>query len=753
MLGRHVVFAVLLVGCGGSPDAATPPQVDSGTDVTPDAPTGTVLGAPCSAANERACQGVGQKLQLLCDGTQWVNGGVCAGVTVCDHRPGATSGTCVEPCTAAAGTCSGATLIGCEADTLTRKETACASAEHCRQAVAGVCAVCLDEEAKCEGANLMKCSPDRQGFVAAATCATEALCDAAARSCRMPACATGEQRCVGDVLEKCSTGRTAFERVAACGAGLCDATLTACRDACTAGEYRCSGDVLQKCNTTRTAFESERLCAPGMCDAAGKECDACTAGAATCVGSTPRTCDSTGHWTDGAACSGSTPICRDGACTSGCVSGEYRCSGNILETCNITSTAFDPVQVCASGTCNATLKQCDECTAGASRCVGKTPQTCDLTKRWTSLATCSGSTPYCTAGTCTALPVGWVDMASPASLGFAGRRLHTAVWTGTHMIVWGGITSAATQLNDGAAYDPALDVWSPIPSSPLVGRNGHVAVWTGSAMILWGGFSGSIGGRNDGAMYSPSSKTWTSLPITGAPSARTQATAVWSTTTNEMIVWGGAGSGSAANGGRYNIALGAWAPMAPTPSAFPERTGHSAVWTGTKMIVFGGTGCVGPCGDAASYDPVTDTWELLTPPSELDRRQYAAGFAFAGNAAFWGGTGQLVAGSAYRNTGAIFTPSTSMWKTMSVPSDSIFPRSKRAQVSAWTAGGKLYVWGGADTEPLNNGAVYDAATDSWAAMPNANAPSARSGATAVWTGTAAIVWGGSFMQDGKLFYP
>ena len=38
------------------------------------------------------------------------------------------------------------------------------------------------------------------------------------------------------------------------------------------------------------------------------------------------------------------------------------------------------------------------------------------------------------------------------------RRYHTAVWTGTEMIVWGG-TDAATLLDSGSKYNPSTDSW------------------------------------------------------------------------------------------------------------------------------------------------------------------------------------------------------------------------------------------------------------------------------------------------------
>ena len=56
------------------------------------------------------------------------------------------------------------------------------------------------------------------------------------------------------------------------------------------------------------------------------------------------------------------------------------------------------------------------------------------------------------------------------------------------MIVWGGENTNGDNLNTGGRYDPATDSWTAIrTTSPPQARNFHTAVWTGSRMIVWGG--------------------------------------------------------------------------------------------------------------------------------------------------------------------------------------------------------------------------------------------------------------------------
>src|SRR4030095_10160894 len=83
------------------------------------------------------------------------------------------------------------------------------------------------------------------------------------------------------------------------------------------------------------------------------------------------------------------------------------------------------------------------------------------------------------------------------------------------------------------------DTWTATTTTnvPSARRN-HTAVWTGSEMIIWGGDS-DTGLFNTGGRYNPSTDTWTSTSTTNAPEPRYAHTAVW--TGSEMIIWGGLG--------------------------------------------------------------------------------------------------------------------------------------------------------------------------------------------------------------------
>jgi N-acetylneuraminic acid mutarotase len=94
-------------------------------------------------------------------------------------------------------------------------------------------------------------------------------------------------------------------------------------------------------------------------------------------------------------------------------------------------------------------------------------------------------------------------------------------------------------LDGGGRYNPAGNSWTAVSTNGApAARQSHTAVWTGSEMIVWGGWNGSD--LNDGGRYNPTGNSWTAMSTTGAPAARANHTAVW--TGSEMIVWGGSGS-------------------------------------------------------------------------------------------------------------------------------------------------------------------------------------------------------------------
>ena len=189
----------------------------------------------------------------------------------------------------------------------------------------------------------------------------------------------------------------------------------------------------------------------------------------------------------------------------------------------------------------------------------------------------------------------WRD-ASPS--GIPARNQHTAAWTGSHMVIWGGNLAGWDFLSDGNRYNPVPNVWAGMAATELTARWWHTAVWTGSEMIVWGGGNAYLW-VNDGGRYDPQANSWRDLSTTNAPSPRTKHTAVW--TGQEMIVWGGWRTGALNDGGRYDPAKDIWNDLAE--SLLAGRCRHTAIWTGDEMIIWGGWDGKDELGDGARYSP------------------------------------------------------------------------------------------------------------------------------------------------------
>jgi hypothetical protein len=125
-------------------------------------------------------------------------------------------------------------------------------------------------------------------------------------------------------------------------------------------------------------------------------------------------------------------------------------------------------------------------------------------------------------------------------------------------------------------------------------------------MIVWGGLDRNLGQLNTGGKYNPNKDTWAATSTMNVPSPRSGHTGVW--TGNRMIVWGGYSGGDTSTGGRYDPSHDTWQPTSVTnvPHA---REGHTAIWDGSQMIVWGGF--VSPSSypnSGGRYDPVADSW-------------------------------------------------------------------------------------------------------------------------------------------------
>jgi len=331
------------------------------------------------------------------------------------------------------------------------------------------------------------------------------------------------------------------------------------------------------------------------------------------------------------------------------------------------------------------------------------------------------------------------DSWRPTLAGLDGRYEHSAVWTGSEMIVWGGMEAVGFIYNDGSRYHPATDTWSPVSDvnapSP---RHAHSAAWTGSEMLIFGGDGTPNGGR-----YDPVTDTWRATATAGAPAGQQWAASVW--TGKEFIVWGGLYDQAVNTGARYNPQTDTWATLPAV--ALAGRAYMPGVWTGSEMIVWSGYDVQRGqlYRDGARYNPKTNRWTALSTAGAPDATYWHTTVWTGQQMVSWGG----VMGDAGNGR---YDPATDSWQRVSTAGAPIW----RYQHNAVWTGHEMLVHGGWPSRAA--GGRYDPVTDQWTLMSTANAPPTGQASSMVWTGSEALLWGGldedfAFRGDGGRYDP
>jgi N-acetylneuraminic acid mutarotase len=221
-----------------------------------------------------------------------------------------------------------------------------------------------------------------------------------------------------------------------------------------------------------------------------------------------------------------------------------------------------------------------------------------------------------------------------------------AIWTGTHLVVWGGARADdpedAPRLGDGAAYNPARNEWKKLPASPLSPRLEPLgAPWNGSALLSWG-YGQQNGPQPGSAVYDPSGSAWkpAASPPVATPDICLVAGGCIGVDTGRRVVFTGEGLA-------WEPSADRWSTIAASPFTDHALDGAARAWTGVRVMAFGG-GIYQGSGDApepppakirsdgSAYDPGADRWEPL-PASPLGGRARAAAVWTGREFIVWGG--------------------------------------------------------------------------------------------------------------------
>jgi hypothetical protein len=313
-----------------------------------------------------------------------------------------------------------------------------------------------------------------------------------------------------------------------------------------------------------------------------------------------------------------------------------------------------------------------------------------------------------------------------------------------------GTPSTNVITGDGAFLDLEAGTWTVMPQVGSPGRrDGAVVVGTDTGWFVFSGDAGG-GALAGGAFLDDGTSTWRPLPTADAPSPRVFAVSAW--TGREVLLWGGAPGATPAalgDGAAFDPLAFAWRPIASTaaPSA---RSDAASAWTGTELVVWGGSDRGFVLGDGAVYDPATDIWHPIAEAGAPSARRSA----FCG----WDGTRVIVWGgwssTARLRHGAAYDPLRNSWRGIpSVPSTLVPFES--VDLVAGLVGSILVVWGARDsTLGANAGALFDTRTWSWRPVSLADAPTPRSGACGISTDRGfAVILGATrerYLSDGSV---
>lgn len=210
----------------------------------------------------------------------------------------------------------------------------------------------------------------------------------------------------------------------------------------------------------------------------------------------------------------------------------------------------------------------------------------------------------------------------------------------------------------------------------------------------------------------------------------------------KLFVWGASGS----RGFVHDTAGNTWSE-ATVVGRPPQLLGASALWANGRVLVWGSTSIQSARTAAgASYDPNADAWRPISNAgAPAPRVQHVAVWTGV-QMIVWGGANTLDPLAGNRSDGGLYDPSADTWTALPTASA---PSPRLRQSAVWT-GSALVVWGGEDGNgtPLDDGASFDPKTNAWTALPRAgDVPKARYSHSAVWTGSEMFVWGGLCTAD------
>jgi N-acetylneuraminic acid mutarotase len=206
----------------------------------------------------------------------------------------------------------------------------------------------------------------------------------------------------------------------------------------------------------------------------------------------------------------------------------------------------------------------------------------------------------------------WTQLADMPTAYPAVENPAVAVYN-NKLYVFGGATAAFSGAVDKTAvYDPITNSWTELPAMPTA-RGGATAQTIGDLIYVAGGMNADGESVATLEIYNPATNTWSSGPDLSLARDNAGSAAI----AGKMYVFGGRVRNA---GGEVDPTLNSveiydpnagWSTGSPMPTG--RRTMTTVVYDG-RAIVMGGerTDTGGTFVATEAYDPVSDSWQLLT---------------------------------------------------------------------------------------------------------------------------------------------
>jgi hypothetical protein len=287
--------------------------------------------------------------------------------------------------------------------------------------------------------------------------------------------------------------------------------------------------------------------------------------------------------------------------------------------------------------------------------------------------------------------------------------------------------------------DAVAPSWKALPPAPVKFDQPPTSVWTGRKLIVFGRrVDAALDSRGNpyvvksfdaAESFDPASGNWSRLSPPAGPDYVPGYHAVW--TGKEMLAFG------AFHSVAYDPATNTWRTLRQTVG------GGLVVWTGREAIGWGGGCCGDAWGNGLAYDPAADSYRELAP-TPLAPSQGPVGAWTGRELVLFSAGFNPAEGKPYPATLAragAYDPAADTWRRLAPP-----PRS--GGVAAWDGRDVLVVGAGTGARSVY---AYSPRTDRWRRL--ARLPFGLQGASAFWTGSRLLVWGGGETGRGLAYDP